>query len=532
MGVLSLIPLGSGDLHAQVGLREVTQIQFEGNETFSDELLATAMFTRETECRSLILAPFCWAGSEFALDPYFLSEREFRLSHAQVWGFYYQRGYREVAVDTILDRSTEGEVRITFQIQEGNPILVDSLGITGLGLEEALVEIGDSSIIENLPIRSGAPLSLVALDATRTTLETRFRNLGYAHVYVGRNFQFFNETPYQATVTFDIEPGALTQFGPVELEWLAPPGAEPRTGRTLSPAVSENVIRRMLPFREGDRYSEELLFTGQRSLYNLDLFGFVSITADSVPGDALTLPHTVNVAPGMIHRVRTGGGFSTSECLSAEARWSSMNFLGGARHLQLTGRMSNILTPLLESTLCKQAGTEEFGELNWLVSADFSQPWLFSPRNSISASLFWNRQSLKDLFVRESQGATLGLTRTLAVATPLTFSFRPQLTELSAAEVFLCSNYLICDPDDTTVLQAANRLSPVGVTLAQDRRNDPLNPTRGHTALVDVEYAAGWTLSEFPYTRILSEGTWYTTRGSRQGRPRWVFGARLHTGAG
>ena len=42
VGVLPLLALGPGDLFAQVGLREVTQIQFEGNETFSDELLATA----------------------------------------------------------------------------------------------------------------------------------------------------------------------------------------------------------------------------------------------------------------------------------------------------------------------------------------------------------------------------------------------------------------------------------------------------------------------------------------------------------
>jgi outer membrane protein insertion porin family/translocation and assembly module TamA len=208
-----------------------------------------------------------------------------------------------------------------------------------------------------------------------------------------------------------------------------------------------------------------------------------------------------------------------------------MNFLGGARRLQLTGRVSNVLASFLEPTpLCREAGREEFGDLNWLVSADFTQPWVFSPRNSISASVFWDRQSLKNTYIRESRGLTLGLTRTITASTPLTFSFRPQLSELSAAEVFLCSSYLICSPLDTRILQEPNWLSPIGLTFAQDRRNQPLSPTRGYTALVDLEYAGGWTGSDFPYTRVISEATWYARSSSRQGRPRFVFGAKLRGG--
>jgi outer membrane protein insertion porin family/translocation and assembly module TamA len=65
----------------------------------------------------------------------------------------------------------------------------------------------------------------------------------------------------------------------------------------------------------------------------------------------------------------------------------------------------------------------------------------------------------------------------------------------------------------------------VGITFSQDRRNQALSPTRGYSALIDLEHASDWTGSDFRYTRIISEATWYT-----QGRTQWVFGARLRGG--
>jgi outer membrane protein insertion porin family len=527
--VAPLTPWGGIPLFAQTGLEEVTEIRFEGNQAFPDEVLATAILTRETECRSIVLVPFCWAGSAFALDPYFLSSRELRSDRARIFLYYASRGYREAAVDTIMDRSLEGEVRITFEIQEGEPILVQSMEFQGL--DELLEELGDSSVVKNVPLRVGDPLSLIALDATRDTLEIRLKNLGYAHVDVFRYYMIPRDPPHQANVELTVDPGPLTRFGPITVEWKPALGASNVPGSSGGPTVREDVIRRMLPFREGDVSSEKLRFSGQRNLYNLDLFSSVTILPDSLPTADSILPLTLTVAPGLARRVRIGGGFSTAECLSAEARWASNNFFGGARRLQISGRMSNVLASYLEPTpLCRQVGRGEYGRLDWLVSADFTQPWVFSPRNSASASLFWERQSLKDSFVRESQGLTLGLTRTLTASTPLTISYRPQFSRLTAAEIFFCSNYLICDPDDAEILREGSWLSPIGVSWAQDRRNQPLSPTRGHTALVDLEYAAGWTGSEFPYFRVISEGTWYTQRGSRQGRPRWVFGAHLRGG--
>ncbi len=498
--------LGVGDgLSAQEGPPEVTSLRFQGNLQFQDRALANAIITRETECSSFILAPFCWAGAGFALDPYLFSAREFARDEARLRLFYYQRGYREAVVDTVVERPSPEEVRITFQIQEGDPVRVEEMNFEGLE------ELPDSSLVKGLSIGVGDPLSAPALDAARDTLLTRLRNRGFAHADVLRSYFIPRSTPYQARVSFDLYPGPLTRFGPFHI-----------SGNVT---VSETVVRRMLPFRPGDLYSQELRFAGQRNLYNLDILSFADIVPDTTFLPDTIVPLTIQVAEGDAHRVRAGVGFSTADCVNSEARWASRNFFGGARRLQVTGRVSNLLVPQLREPLCGDVGKGEYGELNWLVSAEFHQPWVGSPRNSLTTSIFGERQSLPDIFVRRAFGAGVALTHTLTRSTPLTFSYRPQLSRLDAAEVFFCSNYLVCTQADIRILQGANWIAPIGVSLSRDRRNQPLSPTRGYSALADLEHAGDWTGSDFRYTRLLAEGTWYT-----QGESRWVLATRLRGG--
>ena len=105
------------------------------------------------------------------------------------------------------------------------------------------------------------------MEASRDTLTTRLRDRGFAHADVLLNYSIARETPLEARVTFDLYPGPATRLGPVSV-----------VGNIT---VSETVVRRMLPFREGDLFSAEELLTGQRNLYNLDIFRRANIVPDS-----------------------------------------------------------------------------------------------------------------------------------------------------------------------------------------------------------------------------------------------------------
>jgi outer membrane protein insertion porin family len=535
-GVLCLSLLVWEPVSAQMGALEVSALRFHGNQSFSDDALANAILTRETECRSFVVFPFCLAGVDFSLDPRFLNEREFKRDFDRVRLFYYLRGFRETVVDTVVDRSRQGEIGINFHVQEGEPIRVQEVGL--LWLEEVpdpsasggpplrvdttsfpgIDEVPDSLGLSGIPIRVGEPLSLIALESSRDSLLARLKNRGYAHGEVLIGYTIPPEAPYEAQVDLEVFPGPLTRFGPVTVEITATKGRVP--------TMDEEVVKRMLPFREGDVYQEDLQFAGQRNLYNLEIFRFVRFDPDTLsPVDSI-LPISIKLEEDDVHRVRTGGGLNTAECINFEASWHSRNFLGGARRLQLTGRLANVLAPSLSNTiLCNEYGEENFGDLTGSISVDFNQPWFFSPRNSVSGGVFLERQSVAPVFIREAVGLRVGLNRTLGIGTLLGLSYGPELTRLTAAEVFFCSAYLICAPEEIQLMQGNNLLSPVSLTLSRDRRNQALSPTRGYSLAADLEHAAGWTGSDFIYTRVLADATWYA-----QLRSNWVLATHLKGG--
>jgi outer membrane protein assembly factor BamA len=264
----------------------------------------------------------------------------------------------------------------------------------------------------------------------------------------------------------------------------------------------------MLPFAEGQRYRARQIQEGQRNLYQLELIQSARIVQDLEEGDTI-VPVEVVVAEGQKHRVRTGVGWTTLDCLNAEARWSSRNFFGGARRLTVRGRVSNILAEEMNATACSQAGSGAFAELNGQLSVELFQPWLISPRNSFALNAFVERQSVPSVFIRRALGLNVALSRNLGRRMQVTLGWRPTLTQLDAAEIFLCSSFLACIPSDLEIFQNANWLSPLGVRLSQDWRNSILNPTEGYTWLVDLEWAEGWTGSDFSYGRAVVEGSFY-----------------------
>ncbi|MBT8396915.1 MAG: BamA/TamA family outer membrane protein [Gemmatimonadetes bacterium] len=500
-------------LSGQSVRQEVTSLRFEGNTQFSGEVLSRSVITRETQCRSFLfrIVPFCLAGADFALDPYYLNDRVLREDYARIYLFYFQRGFREVAVDTLLTRPSENEVEITFRIREGTPIRVVNLDFSGVD------QLPDSSVLENLPIEVGDPYSVPALLAVRDTVEARLRNRGFAYPMVLLDSAQVPTGAYEAQMFFRVDPGPLSEFGELGVEFIETPGVES--------TVEEEVVLRMLPFRTGDLYREDLRFEGRRTLYNLDIFRQVNDSVTSFPNDPV-VDLTIRVAEGDSHRVRTGAGFSTADCVDFQASWSSRNFMGGARRLQVSGRVANVFAGSLQGPLCGASSVgDEYRDPIGSLSIDFTQPYFYSPRNSITARIYAERQSFPEVFLTKAFGLNVGLTRTLAPSTFLSASYRPRVSELGLTDVLFCSAYLICDTEEIGLLEELNSLSPVGVSFSRDRRNQILNPSRGYLLAADLEHADGWTASEFRYTRVVSEAVWYA-----QPRQGLVVGARLRGG--
>jgi outer membrane protein assembly factor BamA len=469
---------------------EVRRVIFEGNETFPADSLERAIVTSRTRCRHWALFFACPFG--FGLRRSELREVEVERDAARLRIWYQRRGFREASVTAEAVVEVDETAQVRFSITEGTPVIADSIAY--VGAENVAVP----NLLSDLPIRAGDRWSTLQLDATRDTLTRRLMSRGYPYADVLRQTVFPVGEPYHAHVTFEIEPGTYARYGEIQVAGID--------------NLSESTILRTLPFRSGDPYRVDQLVDAQNRLFGLEMVTSASITPDLQSDPDSLVPLLVQVQEGDPYRVRSGVGWSRSECFNAESVWTSRNFFGGGRVFQVRGRLANILSPTWHDDWgCRQVGEQdEYTELTWLAALDFSQPWIFSTRNSFNASLFAERQSVPDVFIRHAVGLQLAIVRAVGPRTPLTLSYRPELSRLEAAEALLCTGFLVCTDEDIGVLTSSQRLAPVGLNLTRDLSNSLLNPTSGYRLIVDLEHASDFTLSEFRYDRAVVEGTWYS----------------------
>ena len=501
--VFMILLVAHAPLSAQAPSVEVMSIEFQGNQAFPEDSLTRTIVNRETRCRSFWPRGFCVFGVQREV----LSDRELARDILRLTNFYNIRGYRDVRIDTLITRPSEDAVELSFQIDEGSPVRVASLTVEGADLFEEFDPTAE------LPVQVGGLLNAIALAATRDTLIQRFRNRGYPRADVSRSWSLPAENPYQADVTFEVETGPHSVFGPITLV-----GNE---------QLDDDVIRQLLRFAEGQEYSEVRTLEAQRNLFSIEMIQRASIVEALDPAGVVSdsvVALQVRIIEAEVHRIRVGGGWSNSDCVNAEGRWTSRNFFGGARRLQLRARASNWFADQLRRGVCGQAGVDEFGGANWLFSAEFSQP-LFGQSLTLGSSLFFERQSLQDVFVRQSVGVDLSLSQAVGANTSFTFAYRPELTKLEAAEVFFCTSFLVCTPEDVSSLQDPNWLAPLSVSMVRTSTDNILNPTRGYQIVLNFEHSSAVTGSDFQYNRALGEATTYL-----ETRPGQVLAARVQGG--
>ena len=472
------------------GREEVVAVSFTGNQAFTDRELQRAIATRASSCPFVLAITTCTLGIDWGRDRAYYVPRivEEDVERLRVL-LYPANGFRRASVESRVAR-VDGGVTVEFVVDEGEPFRVGSVRFEGDTLPPGL------RIEDDLPIGAGDLLSDLYVKEARDTIQMRLRNAGYAWAEVFRR-HLRPPGAATATVTYQIEHGPLASVGAIRVE-----------GARL---LGDEAILDRLPFRQGDRYSERQVQEAQRSLHELEIVARASVRRDSssVAPDS-TVDLVVEVREGDAHRVRAGGGINSAECINVEGHWASRNFFGGGRILQLRGRISNLLASRLHSTfLCSQAGTGEFGRLNGLVSVDFAEPTFLSRRTSLLASVFLERQSQRNVFVRDAFGVEVGLNRTAGPNALVSLRLRPEISRLSAAEVTLCATFLACSPPDVQALASSNWLSPVALSFSRDDTDGLFSPRHGFRATVDLEYAGRLTGSDYAYFRALADGSLY-----------------------
>ncbi len=494
--------------------RELTKLAFEGNEAFSDKALAAAIVNKATSCKTFLfvapipLCPFTDWG--IAHNRRNLNRRELPFDMLRLRVFYRQRGYRQVAVDTLVE-SSEGDskVQVTFLIDEGAPTRVRSLGFTGLS------DLPDTvGLLDGFSLKPGDPFDILQLQRGKQAIENRLLNTGFVSAAVLDEY-FIPRMELEADVTITVMAGDRARIGSISIE-----GTE---------KVDESLARQFLAFSSGEYYSEQKIRDSQLSLLDVAAFRFASIEAIQRDDVDTLVDVTVTVTEADLNAVRAGAGLSTTECGVLEGDFSQRNFLGEGRLLTLNGRVGNIGAEALGGSFpCSDVGDDPvFQQLTWRASASFDQPYFISGKNRLLGELFFERESVPNIFVSTSAGAAIGVSRRINPRLSATYSYRPQLTSFDpkSTDIYFCASFGICDPDDIEVLTEPRWLSPIVATFVYDRTDVRLNPTRGYRVTPQAEFAASFTGSEYRYVRFALD-----LAAFQQLSPQWVFGFHLRGG--
>ncbi len=502
VGALALLPaVASAQLPGDT--LEIVDVRFDGARAFSSTILSTAILTTPTHCSAI--APICWLG--IGVDHQFYDEITAQRDVLRLLVFYAQRGYRQARVELESDRADDGIV-LHYRIQEGEPTRVVEVDVRNL-------EGISSDIARNLPLRDGMPFDLLLLETSRDTLQLRLENRGYADAEVLINYEVPQDSLI-ARVSYDLYPGRRMRFGEPEV-----------VGATK---VTPAVVRKMLTFRPGDVYSRDAILRSQRNIFSQELFRHADIQTSVDPEADSLLAVQVRLTEGDVHRVRAGLGLSTAEYLITEGRWVSRNFQGGARRLELRVQLSN----LLANALAPAPGFENLDRLddiytqtNGQVSADFTQPWFFSPYNTFRAGLFVERRSLPGVFVRTGGGGNVSFRRLIGRSATIDVGIRPELSKLESpdGDLVFCVNFTACDERQIRALAEPHWLVPLTASLVWDRSNSLFSPNRGWVIRVNSEFASAATASDFEYARVSGDFIDYSAIV-----PGWIIATRLSPG--
>lgn len=300
-------------------------------------------------------------------------------------GFLEARVHYEVQAD-----EAKNLLKIEFVIDEGRPVRVARVTVTGpdstspppvpSGQERSWHSV-EASV---LGLR-GHRLEVAEVRQDQKRLRTWWLNRGFpsANTHVAVDV---DSVRGEAQVHHVVEPDVQARFGPVTI------------GDSAS--LPEPVIRRELPFQEGDLYSAAALDEGRTELQELEIVrsaNFDLATPASQPaaadGAGPVVPVRVNLFEAKRRQIGGDLGYGSDLGFTAEARWVHRNFTGSARTLTFSALAQTGWLALLEDP-----------DKRYRASVSFLQPYLFYRRFSGVLSPFVEKRD--DIYDRSLEYGT------------------------------------------------------------------------------------------------------------------------------
>jgi len=414
----------------------VSQIVFKGNKAFDDGDLRGVIATKTSTWWNFFEANDNYDPDRLAFD------RE------QLRKFYLSEGYVDFQVTSAIaelprDRS---KFYITFTIDEGERYNVGEVIV-----DTSLEALNPEAVRRLIPIADGSVYNADQVDAGVESITFAAGAVGYAFVDVNTSIRRMPETN-TVDVVYRIKEGPRVYIERININGNT---------RTL-----DRVVRREFRLVEGDAYNKVLINRSRSRIRGLGFFEEVEIEEEPGSGPDKTVIN-VNVEEQSTGELSIGAGFSSTDNFITDLSISERNLLGRGQFLRLRLSVS---------------GRRQQADIS------FTEPYFLGRQMAAGFDIFKLLTDFGDEsnFETDSQGVGLRIGTPLTEFSSLRLRYTARQDDIEVDD-FLCAtrqvSIVICSQSGQSTT------SVLGYTYAIDKRNDPIEPTRGWQASLSQDVA-------------------------------------------
>jgi outer membrane protein insertion porin family len=433
----------------------ILRIEFLGAKHFSATDLRGVITTKESR-----LYRFLSTNDNYDPDRIDYDQEQLRK-------FYRNRGYydfRIVNAVAELAPDKNGFV-VTYTLDEGVRYKFGKLTVN-----TALKKLNGAVLKQLLPIREGQLYQDEKIEQATDALTFAAGAAGFAFVEVVPRYTA-NRATHTVDITFDVKEGPRVYVERIDV-----------VGNTQT---LDYVIRRELLLSEGDAYNRVLVDRSKNDVKALGFFKDVEIT--QTPGsapDRTVLQVKVQEQP--TGELSFSAGYSSVDKLVTDIGVSERNF---------RGRGEDVRAEL------------SLGSIRQQLSLSFTEPRFLDRNMSAGWDLYGYRYDFTQYagYTSESVGGDVhvGFPLSPYLSMQLRYALHTDNVQVSASQ---------CGPTPTlsTIIcaqQGQTITSAPGYTLRWDKRNDPINPTRGFYMSLTQDFAG--LGGDVRYIKTVGEGGWY-----------------------
>lgn len=398
-----------------------------------------------------------------------------------ITALYQANGFRDAKViTTVADNylGKKGDVAVTLHVVEGPQYTVSKLEVEGMTVPNKQQVLSRLSQLEGQPFS----VSNVALD--RDAILEFYQGSGYLNADFAWR-QTPGPGPHQVALKYTITEGTPNYIKAVVLYGLH--------------TTRRRLVNREIHMKTGDPISWTEMGNTQRRLYNLEVFDKVDMAVQNPDGDTqeknvlyqVTEGHLYNVAVGFGLEAGNIGGSQTSLANPAGTPAVSPRVDFQLSRLNLWGLGHSLNFKARYSTLDRRA------------SLEYLWPRFFNvDGRTFSVSLLYD--NTRDVLTYTAVRYVANAQVTQRFSKSLTGTFRYTWTDDNVIQ-----STLKISPELIPLYAQTAHVGMFATSWVQDRRNDPVNATRGYYNSLDfgvADHAFGGNVN---FTRLLLRSSQY-----------------------